>query len=241
MDLKELALGIDPQTHWYYQSKMIPLERYFLSLQNQKVNHLVDIGAGSGFFSVSLHEKYKQYAQKVDLVDIGYSEPEMMATANKPIQKMHVIQKDTHSSLLIMMDVLEHIEDDSAFLDSIQKQCIGKNNFFISVPAFKSIWSGHDVYLEHYRRYTLKTLRQVLEKNGFRPTRMYYLYGSLFPMVWLKRKLMDQNQNNPKSDMKPLPKGLNSFLKAYASTEMKFTRMNSIFGLSCVAEGELIV
>lgn len=240
MDLKELELGVDPQKHWYYQSKMVPLENYFLEAEKAGINELVDIGAGSGFFTVSLKEKFPTKVKKVHLVDIGYSKAEMEASLNTSIEKKHVIDSDTKDSLLVMMDVLEHIEDDSAFLKSLKDRCTTNNKFFVTVPAFKSIWSGHDVYLEHYRRYTIDSLQYVLQTNGFIPERMYYLYGSLFPAVWLKRKLFDQNQKEAKSDMKPLPGAINSLLKAYASAEMKLARWNKTFGLSCVAEGRIL-
>jgi len=36
--------------------------------------------------------------------------------------------------------------------------------FFISLPAFEFLWSGHDVFLEHYRRYTLRQVRDVVQR-----------------------------------------------------------------------------
>lgn len=47
MGLKELDL-VDPQTHWYYQSKLAGIRR-ILESQHGKVTTIVDVGAGSGF------------------------------------------------------------------------------------------------------------------------------------------------------------------------------------------------
>ena len=35
MDLKELESGVDPSTHWYYQSKKIPLIRFVKKIAAQ--------------------------------------------------------------------------------------------------------------------------------------------------------------------------------------------------------------
>jgi len=82
-----------------------------------------------------------------------------------------------------MMDVLEHLEDDDAMLNEIKKRCVGDNFYFITVPAFLSLWSGHDVYLGHYRRYIISTLRGLLTRSGYGIKNCYYIFGSIFPMV----------------------------------------------------------
>ena len=137
-----------------------------------------------------------------------------------------------------MMDVLEHLEDDLGMLQSIKKNALGTNNhFFITVPAFKSLWSGHDVFLGHYRRYRIKTLRSVLTRAGFNTQRSYYLYGSLFPAVWLARRISNLRKNEAASNMKPSGTLINSLLLNFNALEMKFTSANKVFGVTCVAEG----
>ncbi len=51
MDLKEFDL-VDPSTHWYYQSKLFALRKE-LAQHGHGVQHVIDVGAGSGFFSKS--------------------------------------------------------------------------------------------------------------------------------------------------------------------------------------------
>jgi hypothetical protein len=138
------------------------------------------------------------------------------------------------------MDVLEHLEDDLLMLKNIKKNCVGDNNyFFITVPAFYSLWSGHDVYLGHYRRYKIATLKKVLDEAGFTTKNSYYLYGSLFPMVWTVRRLDNLKKKKAISNMKPFNKLTNNILYSITSLEMKITSFNKIFGVSCVAEGKI--
>lgn len=87
------------------------------------------------------------------LVDIGYSEAEMVPTRSTKIEKVHDVPTQITNGLFIMMDVLEHLPNDLAMLQRVKAATVGDNNcFFITVPAFQSLWSGHDVFLEHYRR-----------------------------------------------------------------------------------------
>ncbi len=244
MDLKELESGVDPSTNWYYQSKKIPLFKYFKNLtQNQdKKLTVIDFGSGSGFFAYELHKAFPEYIEDVLLIDIGYTKAEMEATKDAPVKKLRYIPNGINDSIVIMMDVLEHIEDDYAIIEDIKKRLGSNAFFFITVPAFMSVWSSHDVYLGHYRRYTIPMLRELLSKTKCKIDQQYYIYGSIFPLVWMVRRLKknEQNMKAPESsDMKPLPGPVNFILKQYNSFEMNFRKLNKLFGLTCVAEGKL--
>jgi SAM-dependent methyltransferase len=244
MDLKELESGVDPSTNWYYQSKKVPLFKYFKQLvkeQGKKIT-VIDFGSGSGFFAYELFEAFPEHIEDVLLIDIGYTEEEMEATKKEPVKKLRYIPHGINDSIVVMMDVLEHIEDDYAILEDIKNR-LGENaHFFITVPAFMSVWSSHDVYLGHYRRYTIPMVKKLLTGTKCKIDQQYYIYGSIFPLVWLVRRLKknEENMTNPdSSDMKPLPGFINFILKKYNSFEMNFRKSNKLFGLTCVAEGRL--
>lgn len=241
MDLKELENGVNPDVHWYYQSKKLPLFDYAKRLlgRGQPLT-IVDVGAGSGFFALELEKHYDTAIAKVYLVDIGYSEAEMAATQGQKIEKVLAIPPVIENGLVLLMDVLEHLPDDLAMLKSIKQACVGEDNhFFITVPAFRSLWSGHDVFLGHYRRYRIPMLREVLEKARFRQIKNYYLYGSLFPLIWAVRRLNSLRQKEAASNMQPSNPLVNRVLLGLTSAEMKLTASNKLFGVTCVAEGKI--
>lgn len=244
MDLKELESGVDPSVNWYYQSKKVPLFKYFKQLAKEQGKKLtvIDFGSGSGFFAYELFEAFPEYIEDVLLIDIGYTEEEMAETKNEPVKKLRYIPHGINDSIVIMMDVLEHIEDDYAILEDIKSRLGANAHFFITVPAFMSVWSSHDVYLGHYRRYTIPMVKKLLTGTKCNIDKQYYIYGSIFPLVWMVRRLKknEDNMKNPESsDMKPLPGPINFILKKYNSFEMNFRKMNKLFGLTCVAEGKL--
>ena len=164
----------------------------------------------------------------------------MAATRGQKIEKVHVIPARIEHGLVVLMDVLEHLDDDLAMLQSVKAACVGEHNhFFITVPAFQSLWSGHDVFLGHYRRYRISMLRRVLERAGFRRIRNYYLYGGLFPLVWGVRQLANLRRQDAASNMRPFSKLANGVLLGLTSAEMKIAPANKLFGVTCVGEGQI--
>ena len=49
----------------------------------------------------------------------------------------------------------------------------------MTVPAFQRLFSAHDTFLRHFRRYHMRQLRDVLERHGFRVEETFYFYASL--------------------------------------------------------------
>jgi len=241
MDLKELESGVNPEVHWYYQSKMKPLFTYTRKvLAATQPLTIVDVGSGSGFFAISLERKFSSQIKKVYLVDINYTADEIAETRGAKIEKVLSIPSKIENGLVILMDVLEHLEDDLKMLNEIKAACVGDSNyFFITVPAFFSLWSGHDVYLGHYRRYKIATLTSVLQKAKYNIKNTYYLYGILFPMVWLARKLDNMKKKEANSNMKPFNPIVNKALLGITSVEMAVSTANKVCGVTCVAQGKI--
>lgn len=238
MDLKELESGVDPHTHWYYQSKKIPLLEYVDSIYkeiNQPLT-VVDVGSGSAFFMDELFAHAPEQIKKIYCIDIGYSEREETETKGRTIQRLRQLPDKIENGIVVMMDVLEHVEDDVALLTEIKKRCVGINYFFITVPAFQNLWSQHDVYLGHYRRYIIKTLNESLQKANYNPRKIHYMYGSIFPLVWIARKF-SRTTGNPQSDMAPVSAFVNTILKGWTSLGMNVRKFNFVAGVTCAAEG----
>ena len=70
--------------------------------------------------------------------------------------------------LVLLLDVIEHIEDEIGFLrEMAQHPGIGPDTrVLITVPAFQQLFCAHDTFLAHYRRYTLRSLRQRTSTGG---------------------------------------------------------------------------
>jgi hypothetical protein len=86
-----------------------------------------------------------------------------------------------------MFDVLEHIENDKAFLIKLRKKASHKHLLLLSVPACQFLYSDHDRILHHYRRYTNDMLRSTLEECGYQVLHMSYFMFFLFPFALFAR------------------------------------------------------
>ena len=81
------------------------------------------------------------------------------------------------ASVVFLLDVIEHIEQDIDFLSNLSQQYFIDSNtiFVITVPAFNSLYCSHDKWLGHYRRYSHKLLKNTVLESG-----MVYIAGGYF-------------------------------------------------------------
>lgn len=235
MDLKETEiLGDAINDHWYYSSKVKAVENF---LGKTPVNRILDIGAGSGFFSKYLLENTS--AKEAWCVDISYASESDETYADKPLFLRKAI-KSIDADLVMLMDVLEHVDDDIGLLKEYVEKVPTGTTFLITVPAFQFLWSGHDDFLEHKRRYTLQQLESVVEACGLRLKKGAYFFGGVFPIAAALR-LADRVQSKaktPKSQLAQHGRFTNALLKGICNMEVPMMHFNRIAGLSvfCVAQ-----
>lgn len=85
--------------------------------------------------------------------------------------------------LICLFDVLEHIEDDIAALSSLKGLLTDGGTVLVTVPAYRWLWSTHDLVLHHKRRYTSRELKHKLRGLGFNVLKISYFNTLLFPFI----------------------------------------------------------
>jgi 2-polyprenyl-3-methyl-5-hydroxy-6-metoxy-1,4-benzoquinol methylase len=235
MDLKEEEiLGEQVNAHWYYRAKVAAL------LQNTRwksPTEVLDVGAGSGFFSRALLRETN--AARATCVDIGYQNDRDEMYCGKPISFRRTI-KSCRADLVLAMDVIEHVADDSALIRSYAELVSPGTRFILTVPAFNFLWSSHDVFLEHHRRYTLRTLTEAMRKSGLVVDWAHYYYATVFPLaaaVRLLEKLKGAHVAEPKSQLQKHSSFANAVFTAVLTAERPVMRLNGLFGLTVFAGG----
>ena len=232
MDLKEEdILGEEIQNHWYYVSKGRAMRQFLGDIGSSEV---LDVGAGSGVFSRQLLEEGR--CERAICLDPNYAEEKTEVYHGKRIDFVKSATGNT-SKLILMMDVLEHVSDDSALLAEYVDRLEVGGHVLITVPAFQFMWSGHDVFLEHYRRYTIEMIEAVVRQSGIIPVKSRYFFGGLFPALAAirlsKKILFDRGALKAKSELKSYPKWFNSALISLHDIERRtFFGINKLFGLS---------
>jgi len=232
MDIKEQdILGEAIGQHWYYRAKGAAMRAL---LGASAPRHVLDVGAGSGFFSRLLLE---QGAGAATCVDPGYPDDHEEVHAGRPIRFVRDVGPGDFD-LALMMDVLEHVDDDVGLLSEYAAKAAAGARFLITVPAFQWMWSGHDVFLEHRRRYTLAQLEHVVARAGLRVRHGCYYYGFLLPVAAARRLAAGASRNIAKSDLQMHSPAVNAALGAVCSAELSVFRANRVAGLTvfCLAE-----
>jgi SAM-dependent methyltransferase len=234
MDIKETEiLGADAGNHWYYRSKAQAVER---CLRGIAFDTVLDVGAGSGYFS--RHLLAHTSAQAAYCVDPNYAHEWQEQVAGKPL----VFLRNTEAvsaNLVLLMDVMEHVDDDVALLREYAQKSLPSASFLISVPAFQWLWSAHDDFLGHRRRYTLPHLESVVRNAGLEVVHGNYYYGGIFPLAAAVRLL---RRGKPKdapvsSDLRRHSRLVNSALLGLCHAELALMKHNRAFGLTvfCLA------
>lgn len=100
--------------------------------------------------------------------------------------------------LIGLFDVLEHLTDDAAVLDGLHAVLAPGGALLLTVPAHTSLWSYFDEMSHHRRRYELTELEDKLLKAGFCIEYSTEYMTTLFPLVWIGRRLTALFARRPK-------------------------------------------
>lgn len=148
-----------------------------------------DIGGGNGFVAKGIEAN----GLKTILIEPGIKgclnarKRQLQNIVCATLEDAH-FKKGTLPSVGLF-DVVEHIENDVAFLSMIHDYMQVGGKVYITVPAFQTLWSNEDVDAGHYRRYTTKQLCQKLQQVGFKITYSSYIFSILPIAVFLFRSL----------------------------------------------------
>ncbi len=237
VDIKEVDfVSSSLSSHWYYKSKSLILEK----ICPKNVISLIDVGAGSGFFSK--HLLVKGLAEEAVCVDINYEKNYDEIIAGKNIFYRKDVSR-VDAQLILLMDVLEHVDEPLLLLADYLSKVPSGATVIVTVPAFQFMWSDHDVYLEHKKRYRLNEVREIFKEVGLKLDESFYYYGLVFPFAFLTRffgKFFKKNGGGVRSQLTEHNFFVNWFLYLLCLMESIFFRKNKIVGLTVFCVGHKI-
>jgi len=137
---------------------------------------VVDIGCGSAFLANIL----KASGKNVVGIEPNSGMRALAAQINPEIVIMPGNAEDVDVLLqnpvdsIVMIDVLEHIEKDIEQIKKVKNALKNDGEFVFVVPSYPFLYGKRDKEMGHYRRYTKKTLRKVIEAGGLHIEHMRY-------------------------------------------------------------------
>lgn len=211
MDIKEASelSQREERNHWWIKTRFLYIDKAFEFLETTDKVDVVEFGCGTAQNLWYLQEK-SSYKNKIHkMIGVDPELPENFQLDWKQSDRVE-LSNDLNrpelekADIALAMDVLEHIEDENLALQGWRKSLKPEGLMFITVPAFQSLWSYHDEFLDHKRRYTKAQLIKVMEENGFEPVKVTYAFSFIFPLVFLIRKLSKGGQASQDLALPPL-------------------------------------
>jgi SAM-dependent methyltransferase len=94
---------------------------------------------------------------------------------------------DGIATVVTLLDVLEHLDDDAAALREMRRLVRPGGLLVLTVPALRWLWSDWDVALHHRRRYQRADLLRLLQACDARVLHCAYINTAALPSVALVR------------------------------------------------------
>ena len=224
------------ETHWWYRGRRRVLRAELDRLPELSgQRRLLDAGCGSG-------RTLDELADYGATTGIDLSGLAIAATAKRghevvlaPIEDMPF--EAGSFDAVTCLDVLEHTPDDRASLRELRRITRPGGTLLITVPAFPSLWSQHDVLNQHYRRYTRPALRAAAIDAGWKVERDTFFNSLLLAPAAVTRLLQRFRPAGGSSDLSRTPAILNDLLEHVLGVEARAIRagLRLPFGLSLMA------
>ncbi|MCP4601537.1 MAG: class I SAM-dependent methyltransferase [Proteobacteria bacterium] len=183
MDLRETDIDFSRRHPWEL-ARVKALEHILGYLEPAGIQSVLDIGCGDGYASSKLFESSD--IDRLVGVDCNFDNEQIAKLSVMGPHSKAVFVKDLaevpddHFDLLLLLDVIEHVVDDREFLQTVVSERLTDfGHVLITAPAFQMLFSDHDRFLAHYRRYSRKDLRSLVTGVGLEIIQDGYLFASL--------------------------------------------------------------
>jgi SAM-dependent methyltransferase len=182
----DLCFAVEQNSPWFNQRNELILS--YLKKYAKKGDFL-DIGGGNGFQAKALIDA--NYSGKVILC-----EPGIKGCMNAKKRGVDLVYKGIFQDFPFehydigncgLFDVVEHIEDDTKFLNELYQKLNSGTKVFINVPAIKALWSETDEVSGHYRRYDKIDIERIKRNTPFKVVDYTYYFNHYIIPLFIAR------------------------------------------------------
>ena len=154
-------------TNWkrYFSKKLLPYIK----------GNVLEVGAGmGGTTAYLLNENVKDWT----CIEPDHKLYNLLKTKNSGNIIRGTVQDLPASACfdtIIYIDVLEHIENDSAEIEMASRHLNTNGILIVLSPAWNFLMSEFDREIGHYRRYNRQSLANAVKSNKIQPVKIFFL------------------------------------------------------------------
>jgi SAM-dependent methyltransferase len=200
-DTLTLIAGADKFNRWMYET-----------IKTHCGGKILEIGSGIG----NISQFFIKEGAEISLSDIEANYfPQLQEKFGgnknlKGIQLLDLSDKNLEKNYpeligafdtIFALNVVEHIPDHEQAMKNTLKMLKKGGKVVILVPAFQWLYNGFDKQLDHQRRYTQESLRNLLEGNGFDVIHAQY-FNVMGVLGWFFSGNILRKKNIPTGQMK---------------------------------------
>jgi ubiquinone/menaquinone biosynthesis C-methylase UbiE len=204
--------------HWWFIAREKIISNHIKKLiADKKLNtqnlKILNVGCGTGRSSQYLSEFGEVVSVEYDKHCCEFAaEKTGLEIINGSITELPF--EDNSFDLVCAFDVIEHVEDDQLAVSEMKRVAKSSGIVFITIPAFMSLWSHHDVINHHFRRYKLAQIVALFNKvaDGNKLFTSYFNFFLFIPIYitrivsnWIKS---GQNRPGSGSDFETFKPGI---------------------------------
>jgi SAM-dependent methyltransferase len=168
------------QRHWWWRAReVIVLETLQRLREGRGPGRVLDIGCGDGLFFNELARFGEVEGVEPDTSLLTPGSPHSSRITVAPFDESY--QPEHRYDLILMLDVLEHIDDPTGALRHSRSLLASDGKLVITVPAFPWLWTHHDKINRHHIRYTRETLAAQVSEAGLRLDEARYFFRWTVP------------------------------------------------------------
>ena len=147
-----------------------------------------EVGCGHGLVQ---HQFHSAYGVDVLGFDLNANGLRASCAQHQPRYYYNVFDRNgsfkQHFDLIFLFDVIEHIEDEDAFMAAVLFHLKPGGMIAINVPALQSMWSVYDETVGHVRRYTVDSLRTLADRTTLTMKAISYWGMPLLPLLMARK------------------------------------------------------
>ena len=237
------------ESYWWWVAKnriiLDLIRRYMPSRDGIGAPRALDIGCGSGgvlaklvapplnfqAIGIDMSPIAREYCARRDLTALDGSLPDALPPSLAP----------GTFDVIIMSEVIEHVDQDRPAIETVIKLLRPGGVLVCTVPAHTWLWSSHDDFNFHKRRYTRSQFGALFEGLGFERIVLSYYQTAALPLVlagrsWEKLRTRLTGVSPVAPRVRPLPGPANWLLtKAFEIEKYLLPRVRMPWGTSVIS------